>query len=276
MRYHFLAMNRSNLSVFLGISIGFVALIAGFLIEGGTVLGLFGASALLIILGGTLGATLTSFTISDVVRIPYLFMQSMRMPRNDEVELVELFVNMSEKARREGLLVLETDVQGELTDDRYDPLIRKGVSLVVDGTDPELIRTILEQEIYGFEERRKREAAIFEAAGGFSPTMGIIGTVLGLIQVMTRLKDPSTLGPSIALAFLATLYGIALANLVWLPVANKLKLKMKIQKMKKEMIIAGVQSLQNGDNPRVVREKLAGFLEEDKRQAVESIGAASE
>jgi chemotaxis protein MotA len=183
---------------------------------------------------------------------------------------------MSEKARREGLLILETDVQGELTDERYDPLIRKGVSLVVDGTDPELIRTILEQEIYGFEERRKREAAIFEAAGGFSPTMGIIGTILGLVQVMTRLKDPSTLGPSIALAFLATLYGIALANLVWLPVANKLKLKMRIQRTKKEMIVGGVLSLQNGDNPRVVRERLAGFLEEDKRQAVERIGAAME
>jgi chemotaxis protein MotA len=269
-------MNRINLSALLGIGIGFVALIAGFVIEGGNIFGLFVFSALIIVLGGTIGATLTSFTVVDVLNIPRLFMEAMRMPRSDEVEVVELFVNMSEKARREGLLILENDVEGELTDDRYDPLIRKGVSLVVDGTEPELIRNILEQEISGFEERRKREAAIFEAAGGFSPTMGIIGTVLGLIRVMTNLKDPSSLGPAIAMAFVATLYGIALANLAWLPMANKLKLKVKIQKTKKEMIIAGVLSIQSGDNPRVAREKLAAFLDEHKRSAVESIGATKE
>jgi chemotaxis protein MotA len=106
--------------------------------------------------------------------------------------------------------------------------------------------------------------------------MGIIGTVLGLIRVMTNLKDPSSLGPAIAMAFVATLYGIALANLAWLPMANKLKLKVKIQKTKKEMIIAGVLSIQSGDNPRVAREKLAAFLDEHKRSAVESIGATKE
>ncbi len=265
-------MNRNNLSTLVGIVGGMLALAMGFLIEGGSLASLVSVSAIIIILGGTIGATLTSFTLSDVVSIPRLVMDSMTMPRDDDVRLVELFTRMSEKARREGLLALEDDVQGELASPRLDPLIRKGVSLVVDGTDPDLVRTILDEEIRGFEERRKREAAIFETAGGYSPTMGIIGTVLGLINVLGRLGDTQNLGNSIALAFIATLYGISLANLFWLPVSNKLKLRLKVDVNRKELIVSGIMSIQAGENPRIVQEKLVAFVDEGKRSAVEAIG----
>jgi chemotaxis protein MotA len=135
------------------------------------------------------------------------------------------------------------------------------------------VRTILEEEIRGVEERARREAAIFETAGGYSPTMGIIGTVLGLINVLGRLADTENLGSAIALAFIATLYGIALANLFWLPVANKLKLRSGIETYKRELIVAGVMAIQSGENPRIVQEKLVAYVDETKRRAVESIKA---
>ncbi len=266
-------MRQNNLSTLLGIVGGFFALTVGFLIEGGSLASLFSVSAIIIIVGGTLAATLTSFTLADIVAIPRMLADAMTMPRDDDVRLIELFTGMAEKARREGLLVLEDDVQTELASPQYDPLIRKGVSLVVDGTDPELVRSILEEEIHGYEERAKREAAVFETAGGYSPTMGIIGTVLGLINVLGRLADTANLGSSIALAFIATLYGIGLANLFWLPVSNKLKLRLKVETYKKELMVAGIMSIQSGENPRIVQEKLVAFVEESKRRAVESIKA---
>jgi chemotaxis protein MotA len=240
-------------------------------IESGKLSSLYSLSALIVIVGGTLCATLTAFTLSDILKIPRLLRDALRMPKADEPALLELFVNLAEKARRDGLLSLETDVEHELDDPRYDPLIRKGLALVVDGAEPDMIREVLTYDIRGFEERRKREAAVFEAAGGYSPTMGIIGTVLGLIRVLGSLEDPSSLGRAIALAFIATLYGIALANLFWLPVAGKLKLRMRTEKYKKEFIMSGVLSIQAGDNPRITRDRLATFLDEAAQKAIERI-----
>ena len=163
--------------------------------------------------------------------------------------LIEVMVNIAEKARREGVLSLEADIQGELSDKKYDPMLRKGLRLTVDGSEPELIKHMLENEISFYEERQKKNAAVFEAAGGFAPTMGIIGTVMGLINVLGNLANPDELGPAVAMAFVATLWGIGSANLFWLPVGSKIKLKMKLEVVQREMIVEGVMSIQAGENP---------------------------
>jgi chemotaxis protein MotA len=266
-------MNKGgmDISTLAGIGIGFGAIIMGYLIEGGNPAGLVGISAIIMIFGGTVGATMTSFTIKDVMRIPKLIGDATQLSKGPSSDLVETIITFAEKARREGILSLEGDI-----DDIGNPLLKKGVKLLVDGTDPEIVRNILENDIYIFEIRRKEEMEIFAVAGGYSPTMGIIGTVTGLILVLSRLGgDSAELGHSIAVAFIATLYGIGLANLFWLPIASKLKLKMKLEKLEKEMIIVAVLSLMQGENPSVMRDKLDPFLEEGHKEK-KGGGAAEE
>jgi chemotaxis protein MotA len=169
-------------------------------------------------------------------------------------------VTIAEKARREGVLSLEADIQGELSDKKYDPMLRKGLRLTVDGSEPELIKHMLENEITFYENHQKKNAGMFEAAGGFAPTMGIIGTVMGLISVLGNLSNPDELGPSVAMAFVATLWGLGSANLFWLPIGAKIKLKTKLEVVQKEVIVEGVMSIQAGENPRTLKEKLEVFL----------------
>jgi chemotaxis protein MotA len=257
-------MNKGgmDISTIGGIGLGFGAILIGYLLEGGNPAGLVGPSAIIIIAGGTIGALMTSFTIKDVMSIPKLIGQATQLSKGPTSDLVETIITFAEKARREGILSLEGDI-----DDIGNPLLKKGVKLLVDGTDPEIVRNILENDIYIFELRRKEEAAIFDTAGGYSPTMGIIGTVTGLVLVLSRLGgDAAELGHSIAVAFIATLYGIGLANLFWLPVGGKLKLKMKLEKLEKEMIVVAVLSLMQGENPSVMRDKLDPFLEEGHKE----------
>ena len=247
----------------LGIVLGFGLLLAAFVLEGGTLAALIGISPAMIVFGGTLGAVTVSFTLKEVFSIPGLIMNAMMLAKGNDAslkQLIDVMVNIAEKARREGVLSLESDIQGELSDKKYDPMLRKGLRLTVDGSEPELIKHMLENEITFYEDRQKKDASIFEAAGGFSPTMGIIGTVMGLIKVLGSLSDPSQLGPAVALAFIATLYGVGFANLFWLPIAGKLKLKTKQEVVQKELIVEGVMSIQAGENPRTLREKLEVFL----------------
>ncbi len=141
-------------------------------------------------------------------------------------------------------------------------MIFKGMKLIVDGTDPEIVRHVMENDIYLYEARKRHEASMFDTGGGFSPTMGIIGTVMGLVNVLGNLSSPESLGPAIALAFTATLWGIALANLVWIPIANKLKLNMAQARLRKELVLEAVISIQQGENPSVMRDKMEEFLNE--------------
>ena len=244
-------------------------MIAGFIIDGGQILSLVGIPALVIILGGTLGALIVSFSLKDVLRIPRLVAQSMRAVKGPSPELAQTLLDFAERARKDGILSLEDTVE-----EIDDPTLRKGLQLVVDGTESETLSDIIESDIEIDEQRRKGEAAVFETAGGFSPTMGIIGTVMGLVLVLGRLgEDPKAIGHSIATAFIATLYGIALANLFWLPIANKLKYQIKQARLEKELIIVGVRSIQQGESPALVREKLEGILEEGDRGALRSESA---
>lgn len=250
-----------DLSSIIGLVLGFSMLLAAYVIEGGSLSALLQPTAAMIVFGGTIGAVLTSFTLSDVKQVGKLFQIVFREKKYEVNELITILCSFAEKARREGLLSLERE-----TANIDDEFLRQGIQLVVDGTDPALVRDILETQIEFTDQRHKIGADIFESAGGFSPTMGIIGTVLGLVMVLGNLTNPDELGPSIAVAFIATLYGVAFANLAWLPIGHKLKLKSKQERFMKEIALEGVLSIQAGDNPSIVREKLRAFLSATVRQ----------
>lgn len=218
--------------------------------------------ALLIIIGGTGGATLASCGMPAMKRIPALYKIVFGPPEIDLNERVKQLVGFAEQARREGLLALDGQMS-EIDDD----FTRKGLQLVVDGSDPELVRDVLEAEIDGMIARHHEGAAPFEKAGGFAPTMGIIGTVMGLIHVLQNLAAPATLGPSISTAFVATLMGVGSANVIYLPIANRLKALSAAEVELRTLTLEGILSVQAGDNPRVVAEKLSSFVPPVERES---------
>lgn len=250
-----------EITTILGILIALISLVAAFIVEGGHVTALLKPTAAMIVFGGTLGATVCSYSLNELKTVPRLFKVILFQKLPNEIELIDQVVNLAEKVRREGLLYLENQLP-----QIEDPFMRKGIQLVVDGTDPELVRQILETEMYAIEDRHHTGASIFETAGGYSPTMGIIGTVMGLVHVLSNLEKPETLGPSIALAFIATLYGVGAANVLWLPIADKLKNLSKKEAMLREMMLEGVMSIQAGYNPMLIRERLTAFLKPRSRR----------
>jgi chemotaxis protein MotA len=239
----------------LGLLIGVLAIVGGQILEGGHVGSLSQPTALLIVLGGTLGAVM--------LQSPYAaFMRGMRMvkwvwfpPVVNHLQLIQQVSSWSQISRREGLLALEA-VMNQLKDD----FARKGLQLLVDGAEPERLREVMEVEINTFEDEMRLSAKVWEAAGGYSPTIGILGAVMGLIHVMENLTDPSKLGAGIAVAFVATIYGVGLANLVFLPMANKLKAHIARLVVQREMIVDGLVGIANGDNPRIIESRLKGYI----------------
>jgi chemotaxis protein MotA len=249
-------------STAIGIAAAFAGLAIGGLMEGASPAAFFNIPALLIVMGGTFGATFAGTTIEKMKLIPTLFKKAMNADKPDMAAQLDLLVGFAERARREGLLALDEEV-AEL-DDQFT---RKGLQLVVDGTDPELVREILENEIDGMAGRHHAAVSPFEKAGGFAPTMGIIGTVMGLVHVLENLDQPATLGPAISGAFIATLYGVGSANVVFLPTANKLKALSAEEIELRSMTLEGILSIQAGDNPRVVADKLLSFIPPAERVA---------
>ncbi len=244
-----------DLLTLLGLVTGISAILFGQHLEGGQLGTLFNGPAMLIVLGGTLGAVMVQTPLRT-------FMRSMRMlswvffsPRINIGEMVEQILMWSRIARKDGLLGLEN-----LDDNTVDEFAYKGIQLVVDGNEPANIRNILDIEISNHELRDIQCAKVFESMGGYSPTIGIIGAVLGLIQVMGNLSDPSKLGDGIAVAFVATIYGVGAANLVFIPVANKLKAHVQRFTQYRELIVEGVVAIAEGENPRNIEIKLHGFL----------------
>jgi chemotaxis protein MotA len=252
-----------DFATILGIVLGVGMIFGAFVLEGGNIASIFLVSPFMIVFGGTFGALTTSYTLKEIFSLPSLFLNACMLAKGNESsikQLIEVMVKIAEKARREGVLSLEADIQGELSDKKYDSMLRKGLRLTVDGSEPELIKHMLENEITFYENHQKKNAGMFEAAGGFAPTMGIIGTVMGLISVLGNLTNPDELGPSVAMAFVATLWGLGSANLFWLPIGAKIKLKTKLEIVQKEVIVEGVMSIQAGENPRTLKEKLEVFL----------------
>jgi chemotaxis protein MotA len=244
-------MDKSTLPGFI---FAVVALLGGAMMEGTTPDKLVMLPAFIIVFGGTIGAAVVSFPLSVAIGFPKVMQIAIKEVHHDLTHVVETFVKLSDRARREGLLALEQEAAS------LEPFTRRGIQMVVDGSDPALVREILEADIDAMRERHKPGAGFFEAMGGFSPTMGIIGTVMGLVHVLENLSEPDKLGPLIASAFLATLYGIFFANAFFLPVASKLKSKSGEEAHIKQLIVEGVLAVQSGDNPRVVREKLDAYL----------------
>ena len=240
----------------IGLILAFVAIVGGNFLEGGHVGALLNGPAALIVLGGTLAAALLQSPLSSFKRALQILRWIFFPPRVDLAGGIDRVVNWSLTARKEGLLGLEGVADGE-----PDPYARKGLQLLVDGAEPESIRSILEVDFLTQEGRDIQAAKVFECMGGYAPTIGIIGAVMGLIHVMGNLADPSQLGNGIAVAFVATIYGVASANLILLPVANKLKAIVLRQSRYREMLLEGLLSIAEGENPRSIELTLQGFME---------------
>lgn len=238
-----------------GLTLGLGAVIVSVLIEGGSLSGFANLPGFLIVFGGTIGAALISFPIQTIKGLPRAIMKSFFPGELNGPELVSFMVEMARRARRGGILSLEEEAQAI-----KDPFLKKGILLVVDGTDPELVRNVLDIDLAMTEKRHSSNYMALEAMGGYAPTMGIIGTVMGLVNVLAHLEDPSKLGSAIAVAFIATFYGVASANLLWLPLASKLKKRSEDELVLRQMMFTGILSIQAGDSPRVVEDKLKSFL----------------
>ena len=240
----------------IGLILAFVAIIGGNFLEGGHLGALINGPAALIVIGGTLGASLLQSPMSAFMRALKIVGWIIFPPRIDLPGGVDRVIGWSMTARKEGLLGLET-----VADAEPDGYARKGLQLLVDGAEPAAIRSILEVDFITQETRDIQAAKVFESMGGYAPTVGIIGAVMGLIHVMGNLADPSQLGSGIAVAFVATIYGVATANLILLPVANKLKAIAHRQARYREMLLEGLLSIAEGENPRSIELKLQGFME---------------
>lgn len=239
----------------LGVILGIGAILGGQYLEGGSASSLVNGPALMIVGGGTLGAIMLHTPLSQFMRGLRLLVWAILPPRQQADEAIEKIISWSNIARKEGLLGLES-----ISETEPDPFARKGLMLLVDGSEPEVMRSILEVEVDTKEHHDLQSAKIYESMGGYSPTIGIIGAVMGLIQVMNNLSDPSKLGHGIAVAFVATIYGVGLANLLLIPIANKLKAQVMAQSQFRYMIIEGIVSIAEGENPRNIENKLQGFL----------------
>lgn len=244
-----------DLLTILGLVTGIVAILLGQHLEGGQLSTLFNGPAMLIVMGGTFGAVMVQTPFRTFMRSLKMFTWVFVSPRVDIADMIEQILIWSQIARKDGLLGLE-----HIDDTSVDDFAYKGIQLVVDGNEPSNIRNILDIEISNRELRDIQCAKVFESMGGYSPTIGIIGAVLGLIQVMGNLSDPSKLGDGIAVAFVATIYGVGAANLIFIPVANKIKAHVQRFTQYRELIVEGVVAISEGENPRNIEIKLHGFL----------------
>lgn len=250
-----------DITTVIGIIIGLAALIGGFIWEGGELGGLMQWAAALIVFGGTFAAVMISFPLAKLKTIPKALALAFTKGSQDMEELISDLEGMAVISRRQGVLALE-----KKSEEHADPFLREGIQLIVDGTEPAIVRQVLDLEIEAVHYKYEGYAKIFDSAGGYAPTMGIIGTVMGLIHVLGSLTEPTSLGPSIALAFTATLYGVASANLIFLPIASKIRARGEDETSRMELMLEGMTSLQNGDHPILVRRKLESFLTDRERK----------
>ncbi len=238
-----------------GFFLGFAALLGGNFLEGGSLASLVNGPAALIVVGGTIGAAVLQTPLHGLRRAMTLLQWIFRPPQEQFQYGINRVVGWARAARKDGVLGLELVSERE-----PDPFSRKGLQLLVDGSKSEVIRQVLETDLLVAEQRDHEAAQFFESMGGYAPTVGIIGAVIGLIHVMRHLADPSQLGPGIAIAFVATIYGVAFANLLLIPIANKLKCCIREQSQYKELIIEGLIGIAEGENPSVLETRLSGYL----------------
>src|SRR4051794_10037135 len=254
----------------IGIVIAFVGLAVGATMEGSQIPAFFNVPALIIIMSGTTGAVMASNSFEKLKAIPSLYKTAIGGAVPDLNERAQLLVGLAERARREGLLALDDEL-GKIDDE----FVKKGLQLVVDGTDADVVAEVLEIDNDAMGARHGIAAKVFKDAGGFSPTIGIIGTVMGLIPVLENLDTPEPLGPAISGAFIATLYGVAMANIIFLPPANRLAGLSKAEMELRTLTLEGILGIQAGDNPRILAEKLQSFIPPAVRNAAQENAGAS-
>lgn len=266
-------MRRFDALTPIGLFVGFAMVIFGIITNGG-ISGFFSfidPASMLIVLGGLFAGLFVSFPLKDMRKMFIVIRQGFSHNEQNLGELIKTFVTLSERARREGLLSLEMEIEGI-----EDSFIRKGILLAVDGIEPDVIHDVMNAEIAAMEERHKKGRNILERAGEYAPAWGMIGTLIGLVLMLKGLNDPASLGPNMATALLTTLYGTLLANLVFLPLASKLALKTEQEIFMKQIIIEGVIGVQSGQNPKLLEEKLSAFLSSEERRAAYKVMTSGE
>jgi len=259
-----------DITTVLGLVLGLLSLGVGFLLEGGHLDALWAPTAALIVFGGTFGTVIVATPMEQLKELGKTLKLAFTYKAKDPMETINELVALATTARREGILALEEKI--ETYDDEF---FKNGIRLVVDGVDPDLVRSMLETELSFIEQRHEKGVQPLDQAGGFAPTMGIIGTVMGLVHVLGNLDDVSSLGPQIATAFIATLYGVASANVIYLPMATKLKNRSKQEVLIRELMIEGILSIQAGENPNILGQKLKAFLAPKLRQPKAEAGEAN-
>ena len=260
-------MDKATLA---GLFLAVGGILFGLMLEGGNLSQILQPTAAMIVFGGTLGAILIQFPLVVVLnafrRLAHVFLE----PGDNARSTIDVLVKYANQARREGIVSLDK----ELANIR-EPFLRRSLMLAVDGTEPQELRKIMELELDNQEEQEEKSPQVFESAGGFSPTIGIIGAVLGLIQVMQHLDKIDEVGKGIAVAFVATIYGVGAANLFFLPTAGKLKIRIRDEQVIREMTLEGVISILEGMNPRMLEAKLLGFLADAREQSADTVTASA-
>jgi chemotaxis protein MotA len=255
-----------DLATLLGIIIGLALMAISILLEGDLML-FWSLSSLLIVFGGTFASIMVNFSMNQVLSVIPLLKVAFSRQKSNSAAIIDTLVEFAEISRREGLLALEERAQAT-----NEPFLQKGIQLIVDGTDAELVRSILEIELVFLEERHRIGRQIFEKMGALSPAYGMIGTLIGLIAMLSRLDNPDQVGMGMAVALITTLYGAVASNLVFLPIAGKLRLKSDEEVLMKQVMIEGILSIQAGENPRIVEEKLKSFLAPADRETPQRAG----
>ncbi len=238
-----------------GLVAGLGLVVYGILAGGAGIGDFIDTSSIAIVIGGGIAAVFVNYPLGDMLGVGKIFMKALKNPEFNTGEIIDKVIELANVARREGLLALE-----EAVDEVNDDFLKKGVMLIVDGTDPEMVKSILETELSNMLDRHKRGIGLFEAFGSLMPAFGMVGTLIGLVAMLKSLSDPTSIGPKMAVALLTTFYGSLFANLIWLPIAGKLGLKSDDEALVKQVMIEGLLSIQAGENPRIIEEKLKAFL----------------
>jgi chemotaxis protein MotA len=243
-----------DIATLAGVIVAYVLVFIALIIGPGVIV-YIDVPSMLIVFGGTTGILLMNWPLNKVLNVMTIVMKTFLFKSEDPENLINNLVEYSQRARRDGILALES-VEDEIDDE----FLKKGVRLAVDGTEPEVIRTILETELSYMEDRHKEGASVLQTLADFAPAMGMIGTLIGLVAMLQTMNDPTTIGPAMAIALLTTFYGSLIANLFAAPLANKLRTRSTEEVLLKEIMLAGIMAIQSGDNPRIVEEKLHAFL----------------
>ncbi len=248
-----------DISTLIGLILGFL-LIGSAIAMGAGAAGFIDIPSMLITIGGTIAATMVAFSLKELAGASSVTRKAFFHKANNIPDIIKTVLRFALKARREGILALEAEI--ETVD---DPFIVKSLQLAIDGTSPEIMEDVLRTEVSHIDERHKLGQRLYKSMGSFAPAFGMVGTLIGLVKMLQSMSDPSSIGPGMAVALITTFYGALMANLIFLPLAGKLKLRSEQELLVKEVIIAGILSIQSGDNPRIVEQKLQVFVSPKQR-----------